>query len=141
RIAAHITLGAFDLRLIARDVALDLPHLRLDRTRVERDQKIALGDLGAVGEMNADDLVVEPALDRDACDRGDVADALEVHGRPLAHRPGHLDRYGARTLRCLRGRTVALSGPHQGGGGAKRARPPLDGEPRKGHHGNRSEYS
>ena len=60
-IAAKIALGASQKRLIASEVALRLGELGLERAGVEGDQEIALLDIGAVAEVNADDFVVDAA--------------------------------------------------------------------------------
>ena len=60
-VAADVALGAFELRLVARDVAFGLEDLRLDRAAVERDQEIALLHARAVGEMDLGDLAVDAA--------------------------------------------------------------------------------
>ena len=80
-VALEVALGAFKLRLVARDVALGLQDLRLDRAAVERDQEVALLHARAVGEMNFGDLAVDPALDRDAGDRRHGAERLDPHRR------------------------------------------------------------
>jgi len=100
-IAAHVALGAFELRLVAGDLALGGGDLRLDGAAIEGEQELALFDMGAVAEVDGSDVCIDAGLQGDARDRRDGAERLELDGDLLAFRLGHLDRD------CpLRGRTA-----------------------------------
>ena len=68
-IAPEVALRALKLRLILGQHALGLLDLGIDLTCIEREQQVALGDLGAVLEMHGDDGGLKTRFQRDAGNR------------------------------------------------------------------------
>jgi hypothetical protein len=91
-IAAQVAFCAVELCPVASERSLRLGDLRFNRAGIERDQDVALLDKGAVGEMNADDLIVEPRLDRDTRHCGHGAERLDLYRSLLTGRRCDLDR-------------------------------------------------
>ena len=109
-VAAQIALRALELRPVPGERALGLFDLGVDLARVEREQEVALVDLGAVLEMNRDDGGFQPRLQRDARDRRHRSDRVDIDRHRLAFGLGDFNRDRARPLRPLRAGVAAHPG-------------------------------
>ena len=90
-------LPMFELCLGAVDDGLHTLDLSLDLAAVEGEQQVALLDVRAIGEVNADDLGGDARLDCDTRHRGDVAERFDTHRHHLLHGFYGLDGYRTRT--------------------------------------------
>jgi hypothetical protein len=102
-VTRDIARGAGELRLVARQHALRLHNLRLDRAPIEREQQVALLHLCTVDEVNADDFALETRLDGDTGDRHDGAKRFDPEGNLLLDRGRSLHRHDAGRLLGTRG--------------------------------------
>jgi hypothetical protein len=73
---------------------LDALHVGFDLPAIEREQQLALFDMGAVAEMDARDCGIDLRLDGDTGDRGHTAERTDAHRHGFAHSGRDFDRNG-----------------------------------------------
>ena len=100
-VAAQVALRAFELGLVLGEHTLGLLDLRVDLAAVQREQRIAFVDLGAVVEMHGDDGGLQPRLQRHAGDRRHHSNRIDVDWHGFALGLGQIDRHHAWPLRRL----------------------------------------
>jgi hypothetical protein len=105
-VPTQVALGALELRLVARDVALRLADLRLERAGVELQQHIAGLDARAVSKMDCGDLVIEARFDCDARHGRDGAKCVDLIGNDLPLGLTDFDRHRTRLRGGLRDRPL-----------------------------------
>ena len=109
RIAALVGRGLAVLRAILGEIRLRLTQRGLERTRIDREQQVALLDVLALAEMHLHDLAVDLRLHVHGRESLDPADRADRIGDSLLHDLGGEDRHRLALAESI-GRTVRASG-------------------------------
>ena len=111
-----------DLGEVLGHRGLGLPHRRLERSGIDREQQLASLDVPAFREVDLLDLARDLRLDADGRVRLHVADGVHLDRHDLLLGGGHADRHGRRGRGGLR-----VARPIRAGAERQRRREECDG--------------